>query len=103
MGQKGYVTTHLVFGDNKNCNGYLVGEANRGLKYMFQMMNGARLEVGLTAAAIASAAYHSSLQYAKERPQGRKLDGSGGKNINCLLYTSPSPRDQRGSRMPSSA
>lgn len=95
MGQKGYVTTHLVFGDNKNCNGYLVGEANRGLKYMFQMMNGARLEVGLTAAAIASAAYHSSLQYAKERPQGRKLDGSGGKNINAsqtLIINHPDVR-----------
>ena len=66
MGQRGYVTTHLVFGDKDNCKGYLVGEPNQGLKYMFQMMNGARLEVGLTAAAIASAAYHASLQYAKE-------------------------------------
>ena len=95
MGQKGYVTTHLVFGDNKKCKGYLVGEANRGLKYMFQMMNGARLEVGLTGAAIASAAYHSSLQYAKERPQGRKLDGSGGKNMNAaqtLIINHPDVR-----------
>ncbi len=95
MGQRGYVTTHLVFGDKQDCKGYLVGEANRGLKYMFQMMNGARLEVGLTAAAIASAAYHASLQYAKERPQGRKLDGSGGKNINApqtLIINHPDVR-----------
>lgn len=95
MGQRGYVTTHLVFGDKKNCKGYLVGEANRGLKYMFQMMNGARLEVGLTAAAIASAAYQASLQYAKERPQGRKLDGTGGKNINAdqtLIINHPDVR-----------
>ena len=95
MGQRAYVTTHLVFGDNKNCKGWLVGEANKGLKYMFQMMNGARLEVGLTAAAIASAAYFASLQYAKERPQGRKLDGSGGKNLNVpqtLIINHPDVR-----------
>lgn len=95
MGQKGYVTTHLVFGDKEDCKGWLVGEANRGLKYMFQMMNGARLEVGLTAASIASAAYHASLQYAKERPQGRRLDGSGGKNVNApqtLIINHPDVR-----------
>ena len=77
MGQRAYVTAHLVFGDKGNCKGWLVGEPNRGLKYMFQMMNAARLEVGLTAAGIASAAYQASLQYAKERPQGRKLDSEG--------------------------
>ncbi len=95
MGQKGYVTTHLVFGDDKHCKGWLVGEANKGLKYMFKMMNGARLEVGLTAASIASAAYEASLQYAKERPQGRKLDGSGGKNANApqtLIINHPDVR-----------
>ena len=95
MGQKAYVTTHLVFGEKDNCTGWLVGEANKGLKYMFQMMNGARIEVGLTAAAIASAAYQFSLQYAKERPQGRKLDGSGGKNMNApqtLIINHPDVR-----------
>ena len=95
MGQRAYVTTHLVFGEQKDCKGFLVGEANKGLKYMFQMMNGARLEVGLTGAAIASAAYYASLQYAKERPQGRKLDGSGGKNLNAgqtLIINHPDVR-----------
>ncbi len=95
MGQRAYVTTHLVFGEQNNCKGWLVGEANMGLKYMFQMMNGARLEVGLTGAAIASAAYYASLQYAKERPQGRKLDGSGGKNLNepqTLIINHPDVR-----------
>ena len=95
MGQRAYVTTHLVFGEKENCRGFLVGEANKGLKYMFQMMNGARLEVGLTGAAIASAAYYASLQYAKERPQGRKLDGSGGKNLNApqtLIINHPDVR-----------
>lgn len=82
MGQKGYATTHLVFGEKNDCTGYLVGDANKGLKYMFQMMNGARLEVGLTANAIACAAYHKSLQYAKERPQGRKLSNNGAKDAS---------------------
>lgn len=80
LGQKGYATAHLVFGDNEDCTGYLVGDPNMGLKYMFQMMNGARLEVGMTAVSIASAAYHKSLQYAKERPQGRKLTNAGTKD-----------------------
>ena len=72
MGQKGYATTHLVFGDHENCHGWLVGEANKGLTYMFQMMNEARIGVGQTAASVAMAAYQASLQYAKERSQGRK-------------------------------
>lgn len=71
MGQKGYSTTHLAFGDHDSCHGYLVGEANKGLTYMFQMMNGARISVGQCAASVAMAAYQASLQYALERPQGR--------------------------------
>lgn len=71
MGQRGYATTHLSFGDNDDCRGYLVGEPNKGLTYMFQMMNGARISVGQSAASVAMAAYQYSLQYAMERPQGR--------------------------------
>lgn len=82
MGQKGYCTTHLGFGDAGHCEGYLVGEPNKGLHYMFLMMNAARIAVGRGASAIASAAYHASLQYANERPQGRKLTQDGTKNIN---------------------
>ena len=67
MGQKGYCTTHLVFGENNDCKGWLVGDENMGLRYMFQMMNGARIDVGLTAASTATAAYYASLQYANER------------------------------------
>ena len=81
MGQKGYCTTHIVFGDNNDCRGWLVGEPNKGLSYMFQMMNEARIATGRMGAAIASAAYHSSLKYANERPQGRKLNSSGQKNV----------------------
>ena len=81
MGQKGYCTTHLSFGDKDECHGYLVGEENKGLDYMFLMMNGARIAVGRGASAIACAAYYASLEYANERPQGRKLSSDGTKNL----------------------
>jgi alkylation response protein AidB-like acyl-CoA dehydrogenase len=80
MGQKGYCTTHIVFGDNEDCRGWLLGEPNKGLSYMFQMMNEARIATGRMGTAIASAAYYSSLKYANERPQGRKLNSSGQKD-----------------------
>lgn len=80
MGQRGYSTVHLVYGEQGDCHGYLVGEQNMGLKYMFQMMNGARIDVGMTAASTAIAAYYASLQYAKERPQGRKILNTGKKD-----------------------
>jgi len=80
MGQKGYCTTHLVFGEKDDCQAWLVGTENRGLKQMFQMMNGARIDVGLTANSIATAAYYASLQYAQERPQGRRIQAGGAKN-----------------------
>jgi butyryl-CoA dehydrogenase len=80
MGQKGYCTTHLGFGDSDDCRGWLVGEEHKGLAQMFLMMNGARIAVGRGAAAIAMAAYRTSLQYANERPQGRKLSADGKKN-----------------------
>ncbi len=71
MGQRGYSTTHLAFGDHEGCRGWLLGEPHKGLSYMFQMMNEARIGVGQTAASVAMAAYQASLQYAQERPQGR--------------------------------
>ena len=74
MGQRGYATAHLIFGESAVTKGFLVGEANKGLLYMFQMMNAARIIVGQTAAAIASAAYYASLYYASERPQGRHIE-----------------------------
>ena len=80
MGQRGYATVHLVFGENNDCVGHLVGGENMGLKNMFLMMNGARIDVGMTAVSTATAAYYASLQYAKERPQGRKIENSGKKD-----------------------
>tara|TARA_R110002073_G_scaffold108336_3_gene243377 strand:- start:49081 stop:50889 length:1809 start_codon:yes stop_codon:yes gene_type:complete len=80
LGQRGYCTTHLGFGDADDCRGWLVGEPHKGLHYMFLMMNGARIAVGRGASAIACGAYYASLQYANERPQGRKLSSDGKKN-----------------------
>lgn len=74
MGQKATPAMHLEFGAQNDCVGYLLGEMNRGLPQMFLMMNGARLGVGMGGIHIASAAYYASLQYAKERPQGRRLN-----------------------------
>ena len=81
MGQRGYCTTHLGFGDTDDCRGWLVGDENKGLAQMFLMMNAARIAVGRGAAAITMAAYRTSLQYANERPQGRKLTSTGKKNL----------------------
>jgi len=58
--------------------GYLVGEENRGLEYMFIMMNAARFAVGLEGVAIAERAFQRALGFAKERIQGRDLAGSSG-------------------------
>ena len=74
MGQKGYVAAHLMYGEQGETKGYLVGTERRGLNHMFQMMNEARIGTGLMAAGTASAAYYASLQYANERPQGRHVD-----------------------------
>lgn len=71
LGNRGTTSTALTFGDNDDCHGYLVGEPHQGLKYMFLMMNEARLAVGFGAAMLGYKGYLYSLDYAKERPQGR--------------------------------
>lgn len=75
MGYRGTTNTLLNFGEAGPCEGYLVGEPHRGLAYMFQMMNEARIGVGLGATALAAAGFQVSLAYARERPQGRHPDG----------------------------
>lgn len=95
LGQRGYCTTHIVFGENDDCYGYLVGKLHRGLAHMFQMMNGARIAVGRTATAISSAAYEASLSFAKERPQGRRLMKNGKKDVSqeqTLIINHPDVR-----------
>ena len=71
MGGRGQTSTALNFGEQDGAIGYLVGEENRGLTYMFHMMNEARIMVGSGAAINALCGYQYSLDYAKERPQGR--------------------------------
>ncbi len=73
IGWKGLPSTALEYGDEGGCHGYLVGEENGGLRYMFQMMNEARLMVGMNGASTASVAYHEARLYALGRPQGRAL------------------------------
>lgn len=73
LGYRGCPICQLNMGENKDCRGFLVGIPNQGLGYMFQMMNEARVGVGLGAAAKATAAYYASLEYAQQRLQGRRL------------------------------
>ena len=71
MGGRGQTSTALNFGEKDGAVAYLVGEENRGLMYMFHMMNEARIMVGSGAAITALCGYQYSLDYARERPQGR--------------------------------
>jgi alkylation response protein AidB-like acyl-CoA dehydrogenase len=68
-------TCVLAYGDREGAIGYLVGEANRGLEYMFTMMNLARHSVGVEGLAIGERAYQHALAYARERVQGRPIGG----------------------------
>ncbi len=74
MGFRGTTNTVLNFGENGECQGFLVGEEHRGLFYMFHMMNEARIGVGMTATVLGYTGYLHSLQYARERLQGRPLN-----------------------------
>ena len=76
MGIKASPTAVLQYGDNGGATGYLVGEENRGLEYMFIMMNAARYAVGVQGIAIADRAYQKAVTYARERVQSRPVDGS---------------------------
>ena len=76
LGIKASPTAVLQFGDHGGAVGYLVGEENRGLDYMFIMMNAARYAVGVQGIAVAERAYQLAAAYAKERVQGRPVDGS---------------------------
>ncbi|MEA1652948.1 acyl-CoA dehydrogenase [Nitrospirillum sp. BR 11164] len=68
-------TAVMSYGDNGACVGYLVGEENRGIEYMFTMMNNARLGVGLQGVSIGDRAYQQALAYAKTRVQSRDVAG----------------------------
>ncbi|KAA9162551.1 acyl-CoA dehydrogenase [Delftia tsuruhatensis] len=76
MGIKASPTAVLQYGDNGGAIGYLVGEENRGLEYMFIMMNAARYAVGVQGIAVAERSYQHAVAYARERVQSRPVDGS---------------------------
>jgi 3-(methylthio)propanoyl-CoA dehydrogenase len=76
LGIKASPTAVLQFGDHGGAVGYLVGQENRGLEYMFIMMNAARYAVGVQGIAIAERAYQKAVAYAKDRVQSRPVDGS---------------------------
>ncbi|WP_428266757.1 acyl-CoA dehydrogenase [Haliangium sp.] len=73
IGWCGLPSMVMSYGEADDCHGWLVGEPHRGLSHMFQMMNEARIHVGMNAVATASVAYHESLAYAQTRLQGRPM------------------------------
>ncbi|MGD8316927.1 MAG: acyl-CoA dehydrogenase [Myxococcales bacterium] len=87
IGWRGLPSLALEFGDEGDCRGWLVGEPNQGLRYMFQMMNEARIMVGVNAAATASVAYHESRLYALDRKQGRRLGARGGEPVRIVAHS----------------
>ncbi|HJL17020.1 MAG TPA: acyl-CoA dehydrogenase [Sandaracinaceae bacterium LLY-WYZ-13_1] len=86
IGWRGLPSLALSFGDEGHCVGWLVGAPHEGLKQMFQMMNEARIMVGVNAAATASVAYHESLAYARERKQGRPVGQRGGAPVPLVAH-----------------
>ena len=83
-------TCVLQFGDNGGAIGYLVGDENSGMRYMFTMMNQARLAVGLEGLAVADRAYQQALEYALERRQGRRPETPKGES--SLIIEHPDVR-----------
>ncbi len=79
-------TCVMQYGDAGGAVGYLVGEANRGLEYMFTMMNHARLGVGLEGVAVAERAYQHALEYAKTRVQGREVGQRSGDRVTIIHH-----------------
>jgi 3-(methylthio)propanoyl-CoA dehydrogenase len=80
LGIRSSPTCVMSFGDAGGAIGYLIGEANQGMRYMFTMMNLARLSVGVQGLAIAERAYQDALRYAQERTQGRAIGASAGES-----------------------
>ncbi|SAL65423.1 acyl-CoA dehydrogenase [Caballeronia cordobensis] len=86
LGIKASPTAVLQYGDHGGAIGYLIGEENRGLEYMFIMMNAARFAVGMQGVAIAERAYQQAVAYAKERVQSRPVDGSAKEPVTIIHH-----------------
>jgi len=83
-------TCVMSYGDGGGATGYLIGEANQGMRYMFTMMNTARLSVGLQGLSIAERSYQDALRYAQERKQGRAIGAPAGES--SLIVEHPDVR-----------
>jgi len=90
MGIKASPTCVMSYGDQGGAVGYLIGEANQGMRYMFTMMNNARLSVGLEGLSLAERAYQDALAYAQERHQGRAPGAPAG--TSSLIIDHPDVR-----------
>jgi len=86
LGIRGSPTAVMAYGDNGGAIGELVGEENRGIEYMFTMMNTARLSVGIEGLAIAERAYQQARDYARTRIQGRAVDGDSPSSVPIIRH-----------------
>jgi len=86
LGIKASPTAVLQFGDHGGAIGQLIGEENRGLEYMFIMMNAARFAVGMQGVAVSERAYQKAVAYAKERVQSRPVDGSAKQSVAIIQH-----------------
>jgi 3-(methylthio)propanoyl-CoA dehydrogenase len=86
LGIKASPTAVLQYGDHGGAIGYLIGEENRGLEYMFIMMNAARFGVGVQGIAVADRAYQLAVAYAKDRVQSRPVDGSAKQSVTIIHH-----------------
>jgi alkylation response protein AidB-like acyl-CoA dehydrogenase len=92
MGIHASATCSLSFGDAGDCRGWLVGERCKGIVYMFQMMNEARLACGVQGAAMGNAAYQLALAYARERKQGPKVTDRTENPVSVPIIEHPDVR-----------
>jgi len=86
LGIKASPTAVLQFGDHGGAIGTLVGEENRGLEYMFIMMNSARFSVGMQGIAVSERAYQQAVAFARERVQSRPVDGSAREAVTIIHH-----------------
>lgn len=86
LGIKASPTAVLQFGDHGGATGYLIGEENNGLQYMFVMMNAARFSVGIQGLAVMERAYQQAREFAKERIQSRPVDGSVREAVSIIHH-----------------
>ena len=86
LGIKASPTAVLQFGDHGGAIGELIGEENRGLEYMFIMMNAARFAVGMQGVGVSDRAYQKAVAYAKERVQSRPVDGSAKQSVSIIHH-----------------